>query len=239
MKRKEIIAITLGIMCFILTYMISIQIKTVKETNSTAIQTMRENELRNEVLKWKERFDSANEKNADLESKLEEYRSNVAESNESADIIRKELYDAKLLLGLVQVKGDGVIVTVNDSNTPATSLLNPEDEVLHDGDLLSIINELRAAGAEAISINGQRITSFSEIRCVGPVVVINKERVAAPFVIKAIGRPEYLESSLNIKGGIVDILKSYNIRIDVKKANNIIIEKYEGVFNLKYATADE
>lgn len=107
--------------------------------------------------------------------------------------------------------------------------------MVHDEDLLKIVNELRAGGAEAISINDQRIIAISEIRCVGPTININSTRYAPPYVIKAIGNPETLQAALNLKGGIVDTLKFYGIKIDIQTSNNIVVPKYSDPIRFFYA----
>ena len=105
--------------------------------------------------------------------------------------------------------------------------------------MLTVVNELKAAGAEAISINGQRIIATSAIRCVGPVIQVNYQKVAAPFEIKAIGNAQYLESAMTIKNGVVDLLKEYGVSVTVSRQNNVEIPKYEGEQNFKNASVKE
>ena len=100
-----------------------------------------------------------------------------------------------------------------------------------------IINVLKAAGAEAISINDQRIVNMSEIRGVGNTgenIIINGKRVGLPYTIKAIGNSDYLESALTVKGGYVDELRAGSIEVEISKERNITIEKYDGNIELKY-----
>ena len=101
------------------------------------------------------------------------------------------------------------------------------------------LNELRAAGAEALSLNDERILATSEIRCAGPTVSVNNTKKAAPFVIRAIGDPETLENALKMPNGAVDQMKVYGINITIKRENNLTIGKYTGVINYKYATEVE
>ncbi|MBC7105932.1 MAG: DUF881 domain-containing protein, partial [Firmicutes bacterium] len=100
--------------------------------------------------------------------------------------LRQELEQARILAGVVEVKGPGVEVTLNDSNQPVQPGQNPNLYVLHDEDVLKVLNELRAAGAEALAINGERLGPTSEIRCVGPTILTNRnKRLVPPFVITA------------------------------------------------------
>ena len=101
-------------------------------------------------------------------------------------------------------------------------------------DVLSVINELKNAGAEAISINDQRIVPTTGIICGGNIIDINGQKVGAPFEIKAIGLPEQL-AALERTGGYLELLKSYSIEVSLKKSNNITIPKYTGTINYQYA----
>lgn len=232
------VALTLGLMCFILTFGISVQLKTVNDSNSTVSQTLTSNELRDQALKWKEKYDRAV---IDLEkstSKLEEIRMQSVQNDETALYKEEEIKLDNILLGLTDVKGDGLIITLKDNNTISQSSLDPLDDIgyylVHAGDLVTVVNDLRNAGAEAISINGQRITNFTSIYCAGNVVKVNGEKISSPVEIKAIGSPELLYGSLTIPGGYLQIMKETGVIVDVKKVSNITIDKYEGVIKAQY-----
>ena len=142
------------------------------------------------------------------------------------------------VIGLTDVTGPGVIVTLSDSKKDASTVLNPSSLIVHDADVLSVINELKNAGAEAISINEQRLVPTSSISCGGNIIDINGEKVGAPFVIKAIGLPEQL-AGLTRQGGYLEILKSQSVGVELKKNNNITIPKYTGVILYKYVQINE
>ena len=86
----------------------------------------------------------------------------------------------KMQAGLTALEGEGVIIEMDDGNRAANTDENPNLYVIHDDDVLRVVNELRAAGAEAVSINGQRLIETSEIRCAGPTLSVNNVRSAAP-----------------------------------------------------------
>ncbi len=98
--------------------------------------------------------------------------------------------------GLIAVEGPGIIVTIDDSKRVGKLGENPNLYLIHDDDILKVINELWAAGAEVMSINDQRIITNSEIRCAGPTLSVNNTRYAPPYEIKVIGNPHNLENSL-------------------------------------------
>ena len=107
--------------------------------------------------------------------------------------------------------------------------------LIHDNDLLSVINELRSAGAEAISLNGERILATSEVRCTGAVVTVNGRRYAAPYVVFAIGDPDTLYSALTMRNGVVDVLSQWGITVKVTASDQLLIPKYNGTVEYQYA----
>ncbi len=236
--NKKIISIVLGIMCFTLTLGICIQVRTVKNSNSTVSQNYEENNLRAEVLKYKEKYENKYRELEKAQEQLEQERQNSTQNNESLEKKEEEIKQGNKMIGLSEVTGPGVIVTLSDSKQEASSVLNPSSLLVHDADVLSVINELKNAGAEAISINGQRLVPTSSISCGGNIIDINGEKVGAPFEIKAIGLPEQL-SALSRQGGYLEILKNASIGAELKKSNNITIPKYTGIISYQYAQTVE
>lgn len=235
--NKKTIGIILGIVCVLLTFAIVVQVKTVKNSGVSTDATFSEGELRDEVLKWKEKYDIASKELSKTEKELEIERKKATENDETSKEIEKELKTGNAVLGLTDVNGEGVEITLKDNQnvTTDTATLDMSFYVVHDIDILSIVNELKNAGAEAISINGERLISTTSITCAGNVAKINGEKVGAPFVIKAIGDSSTLYEALNRPGGYIELLNSSGIVTDLKKSNNITIEKYNGTINYKYA----
>ena len=192
MKEKEKVSIVLGFMCLALTIGICIQLKSVKGSNFVVSQNHEENNLRAEVLKYKEKYDNKYKELEKAEEELEKERENSTQNNTELEKKEDEIKKGNKMIGMTEVVGPGVIVTLSDSKKDANTSLNPSDLVVHDADVLSVINELKNAGAEAISINEQRIIPTSGIVCGGNIIEINGEKVGAPFIIKAIGLPEQL-----------------------------------------------
>lgn len=226
--------IIIGIAAFFFTLIISAQLNTVSNTDIIA-EGMREAELLSELAKVKEELKELKEDYEKSQEVVEEYKSNASTNDALIATMTEELNAASVLAGLVDLKGEGVVVTIHDSTSNSPDL-SAEAGLVHDTDLVSIVTELKAAGAEAISINGQRIIATTPIRCVGPTIQINSVKVAAPFYIKAIGNSQYLESALNIKGGIVSGLRRYGLTIEITRQEDIKIDKYAGNFKLRTAT---
>ena len=236
------IALTFFIVCCILTLGISIQLKTVNDENGAVSQTLTSNDLRDQALKWKEKYDKAV---IDLEkstTQLEEIRLQSVQNDETSIYKEEEIKLDNILLGVTDVKGDGLIITLKDNNSISQSNLDPLDNIeyylVHAGDLVTVVNDLRNAGAEAISINGQRITNTTAIFCAGNVVKVNGEKISSPIEIKAIGSPELLYGSMTIPGGYLQIMEDTGVLVDVKKASNITIEKFDGIINAEYMKSE-
>ena len=221
-KGKITLTITIGLMCFVLVYVMFIQFKTVEETDITAIETMREAELRTELANWKSKYNETIELLEDNKSKIDEYNKKIENNQESTELIEEELEKSNLQLGKTDVKGEGVVITLVDGQNESVVAL----------DLLLIINELKLAGAEAISINDERIINITEIVDINDYIRVNKTRLTSPIIIKAIGNQTYLESGLNSKGGVADYILDNGKSIKIEKQKNITINKYNNNIEL-------
>ncbi|CDE91162.1 putative uncharacterized protein [Clostridium sp. CAG:389] len=236
MTNKKAIALVLGIMCFALTTGICIQIKTVKSTNSASSQNYEENNLRAEVLKYKEKYDNLLKETEKVDAQLQEQIESATKNNSELEEAKNQINEGNKTIGLAEVTGPGVIITVADSEIDSNSVVDATDFIIHDTDILKIVNELKNAGAEAISINNQRVILTTPIICGGNIININGERIGSPFEIKAIGSPEAL-ANLSRPGGWLSKLEKRGIKVSaIKKSNSITIPKYSGVLNFKYIT---
>lgn len=223
-KRQLIIASVLGIMCFLTVYLICIQFKTVDNIDVTELETMRENELRTALADWKSKYEEVTTEYEATKEKIQEYNNKIEDDEKAGELLADDLENAKMLLGLTDVEGAGVIITITD---------NSEKQV-DSTDLLDLVNELNSAGAEAISINGQRIVPMTDIFDVNDFVVIKEKRVTSPYIIKAIGDVTYLQSALSIKKGYLDEHKTNGYTISIKSDEKITINKYDGELKSDY-----
>ena len=156
MTNKKIISIILGIMCLALTLGIVVQIRTIKSTNSTIGQNQEADDLRDEILRYKERYDNKFKELETAEKELEQEREKATQNDTELKEAQQKITEGNKITGMTEVTGPGVIITLSDGKGVATSTLNPSQLIVHDLDVLSVVNELINAGAEAISINDQR-----------------------------------------------------------------------------------
>lgn len=228
MKEKLTMTITIGIMFAILLYVMLVQFKTVEETDITEIENMRETELRTETANWKTKYEETTKKYEEVLQTIQEYEETIENNVESSELLEKELKEANMLLGKTDVEGNGIVVTLSDNRQKKIEIY----------DILQLVNELNLAGAEAISINDERIIAMTDIKEVNSMyIVINGRRIGSPYVVKAIGNQTYLESGLTTKDyGYIDrVIKAYEKTATVERQDNIKILKYSGEMKLKYA----
>ena len=227
--RKSIagqFAITL--VSLILGLMLATQFKNVQRVGGN-VSRQRTQELTEYIKKLE--FD-----NESLNSRIKEYEEIVSnyENASKDETLVNELTKSKSQAGLLPMEGPGVVVTVDNLYINGWDSGQQMVQNVHYDDLLRLVNELNAAGAEAIAINNERVIATTEIRNAGDYIVINTNRHSVPFEIKAIGNSENLQAALNLLGGVVDNL-SQILDIKLKTESKITIPGYEGTINYRFA----
>lgn len=213
MKIGRNLALTL--VCVLLGVILSWQFRSINDNQKLAsMENKRLEELKTELLdanKQREELEKRNRELLETNAKFESAKYNVDKFTET---LTDELKKVKIIAGLVDVKGKGVTVTLNNKGSIIVSGTN----------VLDLVNELRASDARAISVNEERIVAMSEIRDASNYVMINGRRLSAPFVLKAIGDQDKLFYSLKMTGGIVEDLQD-RLTVSVEKSDNITIPK--------------
>ena len=234
-SKKNRGELAIGVVCLLLGVLLAIQLRSVKfnKLNSGAgserLETLQSmyNEQRDKLDSTQEQLDAA-------QAELQKFRDEVATGGGLTGTLRAEVEKLELISGLTEVEGPGVMVSMRDS-TAVNVTGDEQNYLIHDNDLLSVINDLRDAGAEAISLNGERLLSTSEVRCAGAVVIVNGRRYAAPYVFNAIGDSATLYNALTMRGGVVDVLGQWKIEVKVTPSEKLTVNKYDGVLDFRYA----
>lgn len=238
-KGKISVAITLGIVCFLLVMIIFMQFKVVQETEEANIDLMQEAELRQQLANWKTKYEETKEKYNEMSETLKSYKEESSSDSEKKEMLEKELETLELFLGKTDVEGEGIQITLTGKSEQELS----EDEQIIPivaEDLVYIVNYLKDAGAEAISINDERIVNTTDIVDVGDSIKVNSKYLRTDsYIIKAIGNSSYLESSVFGKGGYVEQLNTTGINANIERDNKIRIAKYNGDFEIKYMSESE
>lgn len=206
--------LVLAAVCVCIGVLLAVQIRSTGNLTST-VPDLRTSEMRVMLMDAIRQNQTLQEDLEELRRKVRDYELSLTQGEGALGLLRTELDRARLLAGITPVRGPGLVITMTDSKRPPVHGDDPTLFIVHDEDILKLVNVLRAAGAEALSINGERLLASSEIHCAGPAVSINNTRVAAPFVITAIGNAAAMESSLRMRGGIVETLGYFGMEISI------------------------
>ena len=230
-KGKIAMTITIGIACFALVTVMMMQFKVVNETDITEIENMQESELKTELANWKTRYEEIDAQYQETTQRIEEYQNDQESNNEASRLVQEELEQTNTLLGLTDVHGEGVVITLKSGSEDITAISAD--------DLLIIVNALKFAGAEAISINDERIVNTTDIVNINvsngsSFIKINGQRILEPYVIKVIGNQSHMESAVTGNGGKVDELQTLGHTVTIEKDDNITIGKYNGEIEINY-----
>ena len=216
-KHKWSLTIIIGIVAALLVTSILLQFKTVDETTNADVEGLRDTELKSQISSYKNKYNEVSSQYQNSIAKIAEYTKSATTSTESTNLIKSEYQKSNELLGLTKDVGENKYSSE---------------------DLRNLVNELRYAGAEAISINGNRVINLTDIVTLNEKFIImdgSRARLSSPYIIKAIGDRKYLSSTLNTKTtGFVDLMKSNGLEVTIEESNKIEIDKYQGEIKSNY-----
>ena len=216
-NKKRITTALLTAACLILGFIIALQFKSITESDKSNNQTTTLSDYQAQIIALSDKVELLESENKDLEKKLSLIESGTNE--EQIAKLESELSEIKRFAGLTRVVGEGVHITVKfadeDKIQPAAAAIQ------------MLINEIKAANAEAIAINGERLTAMSEVRVVNNYLVVNGKTYTQPIDISVIGKQSSVNSTLEMPGGIVSILeKKYDANITWEDVSEINIPAY-------------
>ncbi|MDI3327464.1 MAG: DUF881 domain-containing protein [Alicyclobacillaceae bacterium] len=222
MMQRVGTAALLTLVGVVLGFMLTVQMRTTGEANRASVTPLR----LEEPARLSQALSAVRRANADLEARIrdlqgqiEGYEKSLNDEMESVAPLRKQLETCEIISGAVPVHGPGVVVTIDDHHGPVPAGVDARYAIVHDFDIRRVVNELFAAGAEAVSVNGQRIAMRTGVVCIGPTIRVGGARLVPPFTIEAIGDPGRLQEQLNRPGGILDVLRSRSVSVTGPKAD--------------------
>ncbi|MDO4799487.1 MAG: DUF881 domain-containing protein [Bacillota bacterium] len=231
MKKKD--AIWIGLACLILGVVISFQYKFYQDTHLR--DPGKTENLMTELATLKEEKRALQEENRSLEAQLDEIKNSASQDSVLVKNLTDDLNRYKAFAGMTKVSGEGIIVTLSDPPSEpavgASKLLAYNYRMV-----LELVNELYASGAEAISINDQRLVNNSEIRVAGNQLNVNLIPLSTPYVIRVIGSADTLEAAINQRFGILENIRKQGFLVETSKKPLIEIQPFSGVIRFRYAS---
>ena len=226
LKDKIGYFLSIGALALIVSFIISSQVKDyLGYHNSEAMLSRKFDSLVLILKETKSKNEKLNEQLKVLKDQLSKIDNpEIDYANFSPEM--KKTYE---IAGLAPCSGKGIIILVDDTALFDRKKLNYEN-LVHSDDLLKIVNLLKASGASAVSINEQRLITTSEIVTAENAIVINRTKIAPPYVIKAIGPQNTMISGLNIRGGIAEYLDVFGVKLKIQKDNHLSINPYKKTF---------
>jgi uncharacterized protein YlxW (UPF0749 family) len=229
-------------MCLILGFMISLS--WVTESHRSERLERLDPDLRNRVMIGAinpDTFESLTTEVKDLREQKSKIEKAMADQTGQGRILEQEVQKAELLAGLTPLEGPGVQITLRDSTKGPQNfdgiMAVTSDSIIHDLDVLKVVNELSATGAEAISVNGRRVVSGTSFRCVGTTILVDGVRIASPVVIRAIGDPQTLVGGMNLPGGVLsEIRQSDPAMVEITSMKDLQLPPFAGGTERKFAS---
>ncbi len=173
-----------------------------------------------------------------LQKKLDSYESGNKDKDKIVDSINNELNENMRILGYAPVKGQGIVITMvdalNEFNNSSDDNISRAQRIIHNIDILAVVNELKNLDAEAIAINGQRILLNSEVNCSGPFISVNQIKTPTPFYISVIGNKDSMKNYLlNNTESYIKLLINRGININIETKDELVIPAYIGSMKFK------
>ncbi|HEY3333976.1 MAG TPA: DUF881 domain-containing protein [Candidatus Limnocylindrales bacterium] len=155
--------------------------------------------------------------------------------------LNDRLQQARMAAGLVALTGPGVVIRLTDSTLPIPQDGNARDYLVSGQDVLTVVEELWLAGAEAIAVNGERVTVGTAVVDIGGSVLVNSAYLAPPYDVKAIG-PATMYEALVASPGFVDFVRNrsetFGLGISYAVLDAVELDAYAGTVNLRYGRVD-
>lgn len=156
------------------------------------------------------------------------------------ELLRQDIAYYRMASGMQAVVGPGVVVIVSDSDRQLLENEDPNNLLVHDLDIQLLIDDLKAAGAEAIAVNGQRVLPhLTHVVCNGPTIRINDEFYSQPFIIEAIGDRKFLEAAVNSPDSYAQILRQWGLFIEVDTSIYLELPGYDAWVDFNYLQIKE
>ena len=170
--------------------------------------------------------------------KRQDLETNAAGREQRLTQIRELIDGLAPYAGLGAVEGPGIRVELRDSTLRDSPTGDPNDLVIHEEDLQAVVNALWAGGAEAVTINGERVTTLTAIRCVGNTLLLHGSVYSPPYKIAAIGSHAKLTEALNADDSVERlriVAEKFKLGFTVTKSDRVSAPAFRGITALRFA----
>lgn len=213
----------IGVVAMVLSIIVVFQLRTEDQIGRN-LPTRRVNEL-------SQIFKSQTMQIKKYEREIQDLRKQLNDYDKDREIVR-----LKVAAGMLPLTGKGLRIVLGDSTKKLKDYDDPVFYIVHYDQLELTINELWAAGAEAIAVNGYRLGNTSGFSCAGTTILIDTKRLAPPYIIETIGDPKNLQQALLMPGGFIENqILSFNLQFEIQPVDELRIPAYKGGISFEYA----
>lgn len=211
-----------SLMCVVLGFMIASAWVTdqTRDSRMNLLSPAQRNRVQSGSIDMQSAIQDTQAEVAKLRAEKTKLENAMASQTSSTKALNDSLQEMKILAGLTDLEGPGIRVELKDSKKPASGIF-PADLIIHDIDVLKVVNELWNAGSEAITVNNHRVVGGTSFRCVGSVILVDDVKIASPVIIRAIGDPDTLKGALELPEGVLSDFRD----IDPAMANVSKVDK--------------
>jgi len=228
-QGRGLIAGTLAVVLLITALLVTVQVRTERGIQRTlGIPSPRLEELGYQLRRAEAQRRAMEQEVATLRDRVDAMRRSAIEGQGALGPLGRELDRLRALAGFTAVRGPGVVVLIADSPRPLWPGEDPNDVLVHYADLQAVVNDLWAAGAEAVAINGERFAAISAIQCVGTTILVNQRRITPPFRIEAIGDAAPMREYVLREDGALAYLRAFAFPISVARSDRLVLPAYRG-----------
>lgn len=177
------------------------------------------------------------ERNEEIQETINKYKYDDKKQEKVLDTMKEQLNHYGMITGLTKVEGPGILLEINDGNinSETDTAFETKSKIFHDNDMALVLNDLRKAGAEAISINNHRVIPNTGVICNWAFLGFNDDVTEyAPFYIYAIGDPDVLESALLDEGSYIRKLMFRELSVKIEKKDNIVMMQDNNANSTEY-----
>ena len=227
MKMKKTTLLMLCILSILTGFFLAVQIQTPGKSMKLYVSSKALIDAKAKVAGELRNGENLRQRIAETEERIQE-TTIMMENDQSEELLTSNAMIAEYyrhISGMTELLGPGVEVVIDDSNRDLSIWEDVNDVIVHDSDVLLVLNDLLAAGAEAISLNGHRIVHTSAVSCGGYIVHVNGVPEAKPFRIRAIGDPAVLSAAMLAPNSYGAFIKD-SVKFQVTALDEVVIPAY-------------